>query len=484
MKRTLFRGRLAAAATLLAVAGTATLIGCSRVTEPLLDAPDPDLIVPAALQNADGAQGLYIGALSRLRQATASTGGGLQEPEWMFSGLLADEWSTSSTFVQNDEVDQRNIKLDNGSVRDVFRALARTRSAANQAIESLRLYRPTETVKIAEMYLARGFAEAQMAQDFCNGIPLSDVAPSDAPENFNFGTPLTVIQVFNRAIASYDSALAIVGTSTAAASVDIARATRIAKARALFGIDTANAPAAAALVTATLVPTTYSYDITFSTTGGTNAIWGQATSSRRYTVSDSIEGNARNLLVKNVIPFFSLKDPRVPVAYSVSTNGKDTTKSQDGFTFSRTTSIWGQLTTVSLVNGIDARLLEAEAQLVAGQYATMTATLNALRKARPKIGEITIDTASTVLPPLAVPASKTEAENTYFREKALWTFGRGQRLGDLRRLVRQYKRPITAVFPEGPHYRGGVYGPDTNMPVPKEEEKNNPNFSGCINRDP
>jgi hypothetical protein len=479
MKRTLFRGRLGAAATMIAVAGAATLIGCSRVTEPLLEAPDPDLIVPGSIQNADGAQGLYIGALSRLRQATASTGGGLQEPEWLFSGLLADEWSTSSTFVQNDEVDQRNIKLDNGSVRDLFRALARARTGATQAIQSLKLYRPTETFKVAEMYVVRGFAEAQMAQDFCNGIPLSEVAPSDAPENFLLGTPLSVAEVFTRAIASYDSALALVGTSTAASSVDIARAARLGKARALLGLN--RVAEAAALVTPALVPTTYSYDITFSTTGGTNAIWGQGASARRYTVSDSLEGNARNLLVKNAIPFFSAKDPRVPVTYSVSSNGKDTTKSQDGFTFSRTTSIWGQLTTVPLMNGLDARLIEAEGQLVAGQYGTMTASLNALRKLRPKIGEVTIDTASTVLPPLGVPASKAEAEDQYFREKAFWTYGRGQRLGDMRRLVRQYGRSPDSVFPVGTHYRGGAYGPDVNMPVPTDE-LTNPNFKGCTNR--
>ena len=68
-----------------------------------------------------------------------------------------------------------------------------------------------------------------------------------------------------------------------------------------------------------------------------------------------------------------------------------------------------------------------------------------------------------------------------FREKAFWTFTRGQRLGDLRRLVRQYGRAPENVFPEGEHYRGGPYGDDVNLPVPQQEE-NNPNFSGCTDR--
>jgi hypothetical protein len=477
MKRTFFRGRLAVAATLLAVGAAAALIGCSRVTEPLLDAPDPDLIVPDALQNPDGAQALYIGAIARLRGATTTVQGGpagtaLQESEWMFSGLLADEWSTSSTFIQNDEVDQRNITLSNTSVRDYFRQLERVRTGANQAIATLRLYRPTETYKVAEMYFVRGFAEAQLAQDYCNGIPLSDGAAATP----TLGTPLTDSLVFNAAIASYDSSLAIVGAATDANSVDIARATRIGKARALLGVN--HIAEAAALVTTTLVPTSYSYDETASLTGGTNVLWSQATSSRRYTVGDSLEGNARNLLVKNAIPFFSAKDSRVPVTYTVSAKG-DTTKSQDGFTFSRTTSLWAQTTTVAIVNGLDARLIEAEGRLNATDYAGMTTILNALRAAPPKLGEVQPTAAS--LPPLVAPTTADSATTLYFREKAFWTFGRGQRLGDMRRLVRQYNRSVDNVFPVGTHYRGGQYGPDVNMPVPTDE-LTNPNFKGCLDR--
>jgi hypothetical protein len=139
-----------------------------------------------------------------------------------------------------------------------------------------------------------------------------------------------------------------------------------------------------------------------------------------------------------------------------------------------------------MVNGIDARMIEAEAALRNNDFAGMTAILNALRAAPPKIGDIQPTAAQ--LPPLAVPADAVAARTLLFREKALWTFSRGQRLGDLRRLVRQYNLPVDQVYPTGTHYRGGVYGGgttganDVNLPVPKDEEKNNPNFSGCIDR--
>ena len=69
----------------------------------------------------------------------------------------------------------------------------------------------------------------------------------------------------------------------------------------------------------------------------------------------------------------------------------------------------------------------------------------------------------------------------FFREKAFWTFGRGQRLPDLRRLIRQYGRTQDQVFPTGAYFKGGNYGTDVNFPVPNSEQVN-PNFHGCIDR--
>ena len=55
------------------------------------------------------------------------------ESTWLFGGLLADEWGTASTFVQNDEVDKRAIGSDNSTVTIAFRKLHRVRTAVNQA---------------------------------------------------------------------------------------------------------------------------------------------------------------------------------------------------------------------------------------------------------------------------------------------------------------------------------------------------------------
>ena len=466
--RMFFPGRRARRAA-VALAALGALQGCDDATDTLLEAIDPDIINPSDTRSPEGAQALYIGSFSRLRAALTGTGD--SSGDYLFGGLLADEWSTSSTFIQNDEFDQRKIINTNSTATGLFRNLNRVRTAANQAIVALREFRPTETHRIAEMYLHRGLAEMQMAQDFCNGTPLSDAAGDE----FVFGTPESNAQVFARAVASFDSALALTATASTN-NTPINNAARIAKARALLGLGTSRAAEAAALVPAATVPTSYTYEGNFSLTTGLGAasnqnnIWGQGTSSRRFTVGDSVEGNARNLLVRNAIPFFSARDPRLPVAYTVAANGRDTTKAQDGFTFSRTTTMYGQLTNVAYVNGLDARLVEAEARLIANDFAGMTTILNALRAAPPTVGAVSATAAS--LPALAVPTSRDAAINLFFREKAFWTFSRGQRLGDMRRLIRQYGRTAANTFPVGTHYRGGEYGTDVNIPLTTEELTN------------
>lgn len=475
------------ALVLLGSFATLAAFSATACTDSLLQATDPDLITPSDLDSPEGANALRIGALQRWRFATGGDNTNGQESTWLTGGLLADEWGTSSTFVQNDELDERRIQLNNATVTFDFRKLERVRTAVDQAIPGMVKWNPTQTLQIAELYLARGFAEMQLASDFCNGIPLSDASTASSPTDIKFGQPQPVAAVFATAISSLDSGYKLLAVTDTAS--DVGRAIKITKARALLGIGgTANVAAAAALMNG--IPTTFKYQHTYAASSGSNAIWGQPNSGRRYNVGDSLEGNAHDILVKGQIPFFSAKDPRVPSKYTISTSGKDTTKSQDGLTFSRTTSIWGQETPVDVANGIDARLIEAEAAFVSGNYATPTtgtlALLNALRASAQTLGTVTV--AANALPALTDPGTDSARVGQMFREKAFWTFSRGQRLGDLRRLVRQdpYKTwfNVGNSFPTGTHYRGGTYGPDVNLPVPKDEENNNPNFHGCLDRNP
>ena len=432
------------------------LSACSGVTDTLLKADIPDIIPPELTQSAEGALGLANGALNTFRSITAG-----DESTWLFGGLMGDEWSTSSTFPQNDETDQRHVLENNGQVTGMLYRLYRTRIRAGEAITALNKYVPTNRALIGEMYFAKAFAEMQLAQDFCNGIPVSDLRDG-LPQA---GESETVAKVFTRAVASYDSALAFANGADAR-SVLIARAARIGKARALLGL----ARYAEAATEVAGIPTSFSYTHTFSLTTGTNTIWGQGFSAARYVIGDSLEGNARNIFVKNAIPFASMNDPRLPIQI-LTGNG------QDGQTRVRRTALYGQLTQIEVVNGIDARMVEAEAALAANNAVSFLAIHNALRAAPPKLAEV----QPAVLAPLIDPGTPASRLSLQFREKAFWTFSRGQRLGDMRRLVRQYQRPVTDVFPIGIHYKGGDYGVDVNFPI-VTDERNNPKFKGCLDR--
>lgn len=461
MNTSFFRGRGSRALGVAAATLALSLSACQTANDRLLGVTDPDIINPTDIVSADGAVALANGAIGTFRTIT---GGG--ESTWLFGGLLADEWSTSSTFIQNDETDQRVIQEFNSSITGMMRQLFRTRQRANEAIEALVKLSPASRALIAEMYLARGFAEMQLALDFCNGIPINNVFKPD-PVN---ESPKSTQVVFQYAAASLDTALTY-ANGTAAASVAMNRAIRVVRGRVHLALG--QFAEAAAVVSS--VPTTFAYQHTFSLNTSTNTLWGQGISSRRYSVGDSVEGNARNIRVANAIPFASARDPRLPV--TIPTSGA--INGQDGQTYARTTTMWGQLTAVDVANGIDARLIEAEAALRAGNTAQWLSLHNALRASPPRLGEI----QPPAMPALTDPGSEAARVNAHFREKAFWTFSRGQRLGDMRRLIRQYGRTEATVFPQGVHYKGGNYGKDVNLPV-VTDERNNALFNGCTDRNP
>lgn len=451
-----------------AVAGAAlcstilTLGGCDAASDTLLAADDPDIINPEAVQSAEGAEALRVGAVGRLRAITA---GG--EGAWLLGGLLADEWKSSDTFSQRNETDERKIQDNNGNVTTMLREVYRPRTAAREALNALREYKPTPTANQGQMYFVMGFAELTIAETFCNGTPLGD-ASTGAIE---YGPPLTNAQVFALALAHFDSALTL-STATDAFSTQVRNAAAIGRARTLLNLGLARAAEAATAVAN--VPTNYQLQATFSLTAGNNQIWSLNTNARRWTVGDSFDQSGR---IRNAIPFASLGDTRVRVTGTTLGNspagrGFDT---QTNFIFQL---MYGRTDPTPIVSGIDARLIEAEARLAAGDIAGMTATLNALRAATHSIGAITTAT----MPALPTPATRDAAIDLLFREKALWTYGRGQRLPDLRRLVRQYGRSQDNVFPQGTFFKTNTpYGTDVNFPVTRDE-LNNPQFTGCIDR--
>jgi hypothetical protein len=435
-----------------------------NANDTLLQAPIPTVIDPSAANSAAGADALRIGALSRLRGISAGSGSG--DSPWMFSDLLTDQWKSSDTFSQRNETDQRSVQDNNANLTPILRDLYRARTSAREAITALATYAPTPTANLGQMYMVMGVTETYLAEWFCNGAPLPDPSTETPPPS----PGVSNAQIYAVASAHFDSALATASAADAF-TVSIKNAASVGKGRVL--IELGKWAEAAAAVSS--VPTNFQLLATFSLTSGSNQIWSLGASAKRWTVGDSFDVTG---VIKNSLPYASAKDPRVPVT-GTTLGTSPAGRGFDGSTNLVFTTLFARTDPTPILSGIDARLIEAEAKLNTNDVTGMLAILNALRAAPQNLGAIT----TPAMAALTAPATQADAVTLFFREKAFWTFSRGQRLGDLRRLIRLYGKAADGsdTFPAGPFFKGGTYGTDVNFPVTVDEQ-NNPQFTGCTDR--
>lgn len=438
---------------------TSSFVSCNA--DDVLTVQDPDIINPSDVTSPAGANAVRLGALARLNAATTGSEGLPQ-----LGGLLADEWRSGDTFIDRDEIDQRNTRRENGFLTTATRTIHRARLSGMQAVQLLKQYAPSAPGwQVAEMYFVQAYAENLAAEHYCNGLVMSTVVEGIE----QYGSPMTTTAAYERALAHADSGLALI-TGTTTDDVRVKSALQVTRGRILMNLNRPTEVAAAV----NGVLTTHRYRMYHSQTTNDNSIWALNNSLRRYNVSGG-EGTVG-------INFATANDPRLPTCAGGSTAciaaGITGTRTFDNNTVPsfRAQLLWPTRdSSVFIVSGIEARLLEAEAQIRAnpGTGGTYLAILNALRA------------TVTGLAPLTDAGTDDGRVDQLFRERAFWLFGRGHRLGDLRRLVRQYSRPEASVFPNGAYHKGGNYGSGSNFPNPQAED-NNPNVTGggCIDRNP
>ena len=428
----------------LAIAGGLMLFptGCSP--DRILDVEDPDIINPSNVQSPAGAEAVRLGALSRFNGATSG-----DESLFLLGGLFSDEWINGDSFIARQEIDQRTITIENTFLTNANRQLHRTRLAAQQAVALLREYSPTSPGwHVGEMLMVQAYVINLMAEHLCDGLIISNVV--DGREEY--GDPITTQAAFEMALGLANEGLTSI-TGTTANDVRVRNALALTKGRILLNLNR-HAEAATAVAG---IPTNYQYVHYHSQTTWSNSFWTWNKNSRRYSVSDK-EGT-------NGLDFASAKDPRVPVCA-----GNDAACKTIGVTNSVRDDLTGPFMVlmtwpnredpIAIMQGVDARMIEAEAQLKAGQAASALATLNAARATK------------SGLAPLADAGTADARLKQLFRERAFWQYSRGYRTGDLRRLIRQYGQSQATVFPTGAWHKGGNYGTDVDMPVPQAEQNN------------
>ena len=447
-------GRRAAAAGML----VALVSGCLS-SDRILSVEDPDIINPADVNSPAGADAVRVGALARFNTATSG-----DESLFLLGGMLADEWINGDSFIDRQQIDQRVIVSSNSFLTTASRAINRARLSALQATQLLKQYSSSAPGwQDAEMYFVEGYTENLMGEDYCNGLVFSTVVNGVE----HYGSQITDQAAFLQALAHVDSGLALINGSTTD-DVRVRNALSVLRGRILLNIGPSRYAEAATSVAT--VPTSFKYQELHALTATTNAIWSLNNSNRRYSVSANEGTNGLNYATAN--------DPRIPVC-----QGGDATCKANGVTQTSRDDLGKPFTvqllwptaasSVTIISGIEARLIEAEAAQAAGNPAAAIAALNAARATVPGLA------------PLTDPGTDAARVDLIFRERAFWMFSTGHRLGDMRRLIRQYGRSADTVFPIGPWHKGGNYGTDVNIPIP-QAELNNPNLpaSGqtCLDR--
>jgi starch-binding outer membrane protein, SusD/RagB family len=439
----------------VAAAGALPLTSCSP--DDFLTITDPDIINPDDVQSAAGANAVRLGAISRFKMATsgAPPTGADTSGLFLLGGLFADEWINGDSFIARQEIDQRVITPENTFLTATNRMLHRARFNAELAVELLAEWVPNAPAwQVGEMHFIQAYVANISAEHYCDGLVFSDVV--DGREVY--GTPITVIQTFERALEHANDGLALTfGTDTA--SLRVQRSLQAIKGRILLNL---NRPAEAATAV-TGVPANFAFNHAHSTTTSINGVWQYNNTARRYSVGNAEGGNGIN--------FATAADPRLPVCVGGTSGCISQSTRDDQSQPIHVQRKWPNADSpVAIITGVEARMIRAEALLRAGNFAAALDTINAAR------------TAVTGLAPLTDPGTDSARVSLLFRERAFWMFGTGTRVGDLRRLIRQYGRPQNTVFPTGVWHKGGNYGTDVNMPVP-QAELNNPNVEqACLNR--
>ncbi len=420
--------------------GIISLSACSL--SDLVEVDNPvTFVTPDAISNVQGAMGLYAGTVSLLSKAYGDAYGDV-----ITSGIFTDEFQDStSKGLGFDSRIEFNVTF---AMWENYARQQRVRTQGLQAIAAMRKFPDAiPSPLIGRMYATIGYIELVLAERYCSGVPLADIHPGGGAVTYSRG--LTTNEMFAQAIAHFDTAIALIGAD----SLRYRHFANVGKGRALMGMG----KYADARESVKNVPTDFVFNAEFAVPD-TNTARIHAGGSRVF-VSNGAEGI-------NGINWNAAQDPRVPITHVVQGNLRSSK-------YATATS------PIAIADGIEARLIEAEADLKDSKPQWL-ATLNQLR------ARLVDGADARVLADTTDPGTVAGRVNLLFYERAFWLYATGHRHGDMRRLVRQYQRDVNTVFPTGfytPVRPNTVaeYGTTVVFPI-QTNGITNPYYKGCIDK--
>lgn len=449
--------------TTLAACIVVSLSGCD--SKKILTVTDPDVARPGALGDASALPALRAGAVGAF--GISFNGQTSDEEQVHLSGSLSDELINTETFPTRIEFDQRAQTIGNTSLVGTFVDLNRARGLAQRSIGAFQTLAKVraDSTGYPEVLALAGLTYVLFVENYCAAVPVS-VANDDG--TFSYGAPLNRDQQLDSAISKFDQALAVTGAPLTATFKQLAL---VGKGRALLDKgDYANAALAVASVSTTFQ---YNYQHSETTTAQNNGTWALTANVGRFGVAALKGGNGLPYQTDGDTKNAGF-DPRVANAIRATDGGRGFDKGLPGGEFQFVQQKYSvRSSPATIADGVEARLIEAEAALQTDPAAAL-AILNALRS---NAALLTLrGYAAGSLPPLTLQATPAAQVDQLFKERAYWLFLTSHRLGDMRRLIRQYGRGAETVFPTGAYFKGGTYGTDVNSPVPQREQ-NNPNYT-------
>lgn len=455
------RGSVPALGVAGAIAALA-LAGCD-IDDDILAVADPDNVTVDEVLDPDNLPAVRAFAVGEFQVGYSGTAAGQQNSFILMSGLLADEYEASGSFPTREEVDRRSIRRDNGTAQVTFRLLHRARRAAEISAEAHGEYEPG-TRPHAEAHVLAGLTYNAFAEMYCSGVPFSALPLRD-PGSPVFGPPQTTDEMLQTAAGWFEG-----GRDLAEAEgFDLeANASAVGLGRALLNLGEYDAAAQAVAG----VPTGFAFQVTHSANTGRqwNGIWNFVNSVERWRIANQAGGNG--------LPYRTLGTQTDAAGNVIAEGDPRVVWFADGIGFDQVTPQFSQLkypnnsAPVPVATGVEARLIEAEAALQQDDRDTFREIHNDLR------ATVGLDPFT---PGEVDGMTFDELVDLHFQERAFWLWQTGHRLGDLRRLVRQYGRGAESVFPTGTYFKGGSFGTDVNFPIPVDED-NNPESVACLDR--
>jgi len=399
-------------------------------------------------------------------------------------------------------------------LEDLYGKLAQARGQAHLTRGALQRYGSTlPPWHLAEMYAIEGYTELLLADLYCSGIPLSTV---DYDGDFTPAPGSSTGEVYRQAAVLFDTAASLAGGNDSVATF-----ARVGWGRALLAM---GLPDSAARVVS-LIDDISHYVIRVHVGRHDNG-----TASAEF-----LGGSESDREGGTGLPYLSSLDPRT-WGFPVQACASPINCWQLIIPEKYRSVVSNDSGPVAVASGVEARLIEAEADLRSGgtQWLLIlnrlrtdgtftTATRSDIPGVSPGpagyedttwgpgtgIGMIAPSVLARTTPrceqgdgvnppppcsdtvwyrglaPLTDPGASLSGQaaidarvDLLFRERAFWLFITGHRQGDLRRLIRQYGRLPNSVYPTGSYGNGLEYGSTVVLTVP---EQSNPLYEGCIN---